>query len=240
MDERAGLTVVTWNAQGSHGLDIDAAASSLREFDAQLIMIQEIQRRQVGALRVALRMADARWRFKHWPVKVPAEGLGILSTQPLAEVRTAVLAHRWSLWNWRRRVAVECSVELGPRRVRFVDVHLGAGVPVAERVRQAHLLITRANGAVVIAGDLNAGPGSEELRAFAARGWTDAERGLHPGTPTPATNWPPGPRVSPPTQRLDYVLARDTVEVVEAFVPTDWEPWAALSDHLPVVTHLRV
>ncbi len=240
MNERAGLTVVTWNAQGSHGLDVEAVADALRAFDAHLILIQEIQHKQVGALRVALDAADARWRFKHWPVKVPAEGLGILSTLPVSEVRASVLAHPWAFWNWRRRVMVECSVALGERRVRFVCTHLGAGVPPAERVRQAHLVTARADGAVVIAGDLNAGPQSEELRALAATGWTDAERGLHPGTASPATNWQPGPRVAPPTQRLDYVLVRDSVEVIDAFVPTDWERWAGLSDHLPVVTHLRV
>ncbi len=240
MHERAGLTVVSWNAQGSHGLDIDAAAAALREFDAQLILIQEIQHRQIGALRVAMHAADARWRFKHWPVKVPAEGLGILATHPLAEVRVSVLAHRWGVWNWRRRVMVECAIELGSRRVRFVDVHLGAGVPETERVRQAHLVMDRAEGAAVIAGDLNAGPESEELRACAARGWIDAERRLNSHAESPATNWSAGTRVAPPTQRLDYILVRDPVEVVEASVPADWERWAALSDHLPVVTHLRI
>lgn len=240
MDERAGLTVVTWNAQGSHGLDIDSAAAALREFDAQLILIQEIQHRQVGALRVALHAADARWRFKHWPMKVAAEGLGILSTQELVSVRGWVLAHRWQVWNWRRRVMVECAIELGSRRVRFVDVHLGAGVPTAERIRQAQLVMNRAEGAAVIAGDLNAGPESDELRAFAARGWIDAERRLHAHAESPATNWKAGTRVAPPTQRLDYVLVRDPVEVVAASVPADWERWAGLSDHVPVVTHLRV
>jgi endonuclease/exonuclease/phosphatase family metal-dependent hydrolase len=240
MDERAGLTVVTWNAQGSHGLDIDAAAAALREFDAQLILIQEIQRRQLGALRVAMYAADGRWRFKHWPVKVASEGLGVLATQPLADVRGWVLAHRWEVWNWRRRVMVECSVELGSRRVRFVDVHLGAGVPVAERVRQAEMVMDRSGGALVIAGDLNSGPESAELAAFATRGWIPAEQRLTAHVETSATNWKPGTRIAAPTQRLDYVLVRESVEVVEVFVPSDWERWASLSDHLPVVTRLRL
>lgn len=240
MHERAGLTVVTWNAQGSHGLDIAAAAAALTTFDPHLILMQEIQRGQVGALRVAMQAADARWRFKHWPVKVPAEGLGILSMVPLAEVRESVLAHPWSFWDWRRRVMVECSVELGERRVRCINVHLGAGVPVEERVRQARTVCDRAAGAVLIAGDLNAEPHSEELREFGARGWQDAERILHAASRRPSTNWPAGPRVAGPTQRLDYVLVHDAVEVAEAFVPANWEDWAALSDHLPVVARLRV
>src|SRR3954471_18300059 len=94
MHDRAGLTAVGWKLQGSHGLDIGAAAEALHSLDAQLMLIQEIQHRQVGALRAAMGVADARWRFKHWPVKVPAEGLGVLSTLPLSEVRGSVLAHR--------------------------------------------------------------------------------------------------------------------------------------------------
>ena len=107
----AGLTVVTWNAQGSQGLDIDAAAAALAEFTPHLVILQEVQRRQVGALRAAMGARDARWRFKHWPVTVPAEGLGIISMDPLRNVRSHHLAHRWEAWNWRRRIAVRAKIE---------------------------------------------------------------------------------------------------------------------------------
>ena len=57
MDVPAGLTVVTWNAQGSQGLNIDAAA--LSEFTPHVVILQEVQRRQVGALRAAMHATDA-------------------------------------------------------------------------------------------------------------------------------------------------------------------------------------
>ena len=234
----AGLTVVTWNAQGSQGLDIDAAAVALAEVTPDVVLLQEVQRRQVGALRAAMGAIDARWRFKHWPVKVPAEGLGIISMYPLRRVRSHHLAHRWQAWNWRRRIAVRAEIELQDRVVPIVDVHLGAGVPTQERLRQVQSLLEIAGGASLIAGDLNAEPDSAELAEFANHGWRDAERRTHPDASGPATNWHAGPRVKPPTQRLDYLMVRDRVSVTDTSVPADWERWARLSDHLPLVARL--
>ena len=240
MGERAGLTVVTWNAQGSRGVNIALAAGALAELDPDVILFQEIQRGQLGALRVALSMIDARWRFKHWPIRVPAEGLGILARHPVVDAHAQVLAHRWQFWNWRRRIALHATLRVGERSVRVVDVHLGAGVDHDERTRQAREVLAHARGAVVIGGDLNAEPASQELDAFAMAGWTDAEARSRDGDGrSPATNWAPGPRTAAPTQRLDYLLVRDPTVVLDACVPVDWERWAALSDHLPVMTRLR-
>ncbi len=236
---RAGLTVITWNAQGSHGMNVPAVAAALMAHDPDLVLLQEVQRRQLGELHLALRATDARWRFKHWGVTIPAEGLGVVSMVPLDRVHHQVLAHRWQFWNWRRRVAIHFGVEVGGVLVRCIDVHLGAGVPHSERVRQARELLRAAPNAGLIAGDLNAEPGSHELSVFAEGGWRDAERRIHGDTARPSTNWAAGPRTQPPTQRLDYLLVPDAVEVLEAFVPDDWPTWALLSDHVPVVARLR-
>ena len=238
MDAPAGLTVVTWNAQGSQGLDIDAAANALAQFEPHLVILQEVQHRQVGALRAAMHATDARWRFKHWPVRVPAEGLGLISKFPLRSVRSHRLAHPWEAWNWRRRIAVRAEIEVAGRVVPFIDVHLGAGITEVERLRQIGLLLQIAGGTSLIAGDLNAGPDSAELDEFSQFGWRDAERRLHGDAPPSATNWHAGPRVKPPTLRLDYLMVRDRVSVTEAFVPEDWKPWALPSDHLPLVARL--
>src|SRR4051794_36444190 len=220
MDGPAALTVVTWNAQGSHRIDVARAADALAAFQPDVVLLQEIQRRQLGALGAALSMAGACWRFKHWPVRVPAEGLGILARHPLESARTQVLAHRWEPWNWRRRVAVLATLRVGGRQRRVVDVHLGAGVDHAERTRQVRALLEHARDADVVAGALSAGPASAELGVFATAGWEDAEaRRRAPGVPRASTNWPPGARTAPPTQRLDYLLVRDETEVLDASVP---------------------
>lgn len=240
MGGQAGLTVVTWNAQGSRGVNTALVADALAALEPDLVMFQEIQRRQLGALRAALSMIDARWRFKHWPVRVPAEGLGLLARHPVVEAHSQVLAHRWQFWNWRRRIALHATMRVGDRTVRVVDVHLGAGVDHDERTRQARAVLDHTRGVAVIGGDLNAEPGSRELDAFAAAGWCDAEVRHRNGVGrTPATNWAPGPRTAAPTQRLDYILVRDTTEVLHACVP-DWERWGVLSDHVPVVTRLAL
>ena len=135
---------------------------------------------------------------------------------------------------------MHATVRFDERPVRVVDVHLGAGVGHDERVRQARLLLDHARGVSIIAGDLNAQPGSDELELFAQSGWTDADARIRAlDAVGPSTNWPPGPRTTAPTQRLDYLLVRDTTVVLDACVPVDWVRWAVLSDHLPVMTRLR-
>ncbi len=221
-------------------MNVAVVAAALAEFEPDVLLLQEVQRDQLGALGSALQTTEARWRFKHWPVRVPAEGLGVLSQLPLVDVRVQVLAHRWSLWNWRRRIAVHVGVVVGDRMIRVVNTHLGAGVSAAERSRQAEALLEVATAARVIAGDLNAEPGAVELVPFGARGYVDAERSLHAGVPGSSTNWKLGPRDEAPTQRLDYLMVQPDVIVLTAFVPEDHQRWAPLSDHLPVIARLRV
>ena len=235
---QAGLTVITWNSQGNRGMDVAQVSASLGEYQPDLVLLQEIQRRQLRALGSAMAMPYARWRFKHWAVTVPAEGLGLLSRLPLDRVRTQVLAHPWQFWNWCRRVAVHFEVSTDGAVLRGANVHLGAGVSHDERARQARVLLGTTAGSELIGGDLNAEPDSVELQCCLDAGWRDAERRLHGLIPRPSTNWKPGPRTQAPTQRLDYLLVRDRVEVIEAFVPTDWRVWAPLSDHLPVIARI--
>ncbi|MGZ4677469.1 MAG: endonuclease/exonuclease/phosphatase family protein [Acidimicrobiia bacterium] len=231
------VTVVTWNAQGSNQPDLIAAAAALRALDPDVVLLQEVQRRQLATLAAAMG-CEHRWRFKHWGLTLPAEGLGILARGPIEHVGVRALAHRFAFWTWRRRIAVVAVTTVAGRRLAVVDVHLGAGVTHDERVRQVRALIAWARDPVVIAGDLNASPRSAELDVLAAAGWRDAERRTHPDTSPPPTNWPPGARTVPPSQRLDYVLVRDATRVEEAFVPDDWARWARLSDHVPVVARL--
>jgi endonuclease/exonuclease/phosphatase family metal-dependent hydrolase len=234
-----GLTVVSWNAQGSHRPDITAAAAALGELAPDVVLLQEIQHRQLRELAAAMDMPEYGWRFKHWGVRIPAEGLGVLARVPLIHLRSQVLAHPARCWDWRRRVALHCTVAVQDRGVRIVDVHLGTGVTGAERLRQIDALLAAAPLADLIAGDLNAFPRSKEMERFADSGWVDAERRLHPGSPPPATNWEPGPHDEPPTQRLDYVLLPEGVAVDAAWIPVDWARWGRLSDHVPVVVRAR-
>jgi endonuclease/exonuclease/phosphatase family metal-dependent hydrolase len=223
--------VVTWNLQGRERPDLDAVEEVLRGVSADVVLLQEVQRRDLRELRQRLGWAG-RWTFKHWPVLAASEGLAVLSPHPMGQVSRVVLAERYRFWSWRRRVAMVVDV----RGVRAVNTHLGAGVGDAERTRQAALTIEM--GGAMVAGDLNTSPGSSVLATYAAAGYADAWGLVHPDDHG-ATNWAPGPRDQPPTQRIDYVLVGGDLRVVGAELPADPVPLGALSDHLPLVVDVE-
>lgn len=227
------LRVVTWNLQGRERPDLVALAEWLTGADPDVVLLQEVQRRQVRRLAGLLGW-DHVWCFKHWPFPVPAEGLAVLSPQSVLDVSRRVLAHRWAPWSWKRRVAVAACVD----GVRFVSTHLGADVGDDERARQAELVAAMVPGGVV-AGDLNAAPGSIVLDRFAQAGFRDAWDELRPDD-AGATNWSPGPRAEPPTQRLDYVLVAAGLGLVDVSLPDDPVALGVLSDHLPLTATIAV
>lgn len=228
------MRITSWNLQGRQGLDLDAVASTLVRLDADVVVLQEVQRAQAAALADRLRWR-CRWWLKHWSIVHPPEGLAILSASPLADAARIHLAHRWRVWSWRRRIAV-LGVVGG---VTVVDIHLGAGVGGLERVRQARLVLAAVADTedVVIGGDFNAAPGSDVLAAFAAEGFRDAWKEIH-GSTDYATNWRRGVRSGPPGRRLDYVVIRGALTARDAMVgdaaAPDWTRLADLSDHAPI------
>ncbi len=230
--------ILTWNLQGRDGLDVDAVAAEVRRRRPDIVLLQEVQRRQASDLGEALGWAVA-WRFKHWPFVVAAEGLAVLTPLPPRAVRTKRLAGGMKFWSWRRRIAIAAVIDGPSGALTVVDTHLGAGVGDAERLRQARLVTKLVGtGVGVIAGDLNTHPGSIVLGTFAGDGFRDAWTDVHPNRPG-ATNWPPGPRTGAPTQRLDYVLLSAGLWATGAELPAsdepDFERYGRISDHLPLV-----
>lgn len=234
------IRVLTWNVQGRERPDLAAVAHVIRASGADVVALQEIQRGQ------ARRLADdlgwwVDWRFKHWSVVVPAEGLALLAAAPLSNIQRSHLAATWRFWSWRRRIAVAGTATTSEGAVRVVGTHLGAGVDDAERTRQAIVTTRMVRGAACVVGDLNAHPGSAVLAAYAEAGLRDAWSEVRPAEPG-ATNWRPGPRDGTPTQRLDYVLVTAGVEVVAVELPRHGEPgfegFGALSDHLPLLAEV--
>jgi Endonuclease/Exonuclease/phosphatase family len=91
-ERRVGITVLTWNLHGSAGPDLHDVGERLHAFGADVVALQEVQRRQVRTLARALRWMTAHWSFKHWPLCKPAEGLAVLSPHRLLDARTFVLS----------------------------------------------------------------------------------------------------------------------------------------------------
>lgn len=235
----ARVRVATWNLQGGNGLLVEDVATALREMDADLVLLQEVQPRQLRALRHRAGYPHAWWSFKHWPPRKRREGLGVLARGRVSHRSVQRLTHDERPWSWRRRIAQHGVCEVAAARVPFVNTHLGAGVTEDERLQQAYLLLRRRAPDALVGGDLNAAPATRVLAAFEHAGLHDTWHVSHPARPDPATNWAPGLRDVAPRQRLDYVLVPADVDVVDTEVPNDWRRWASLSDHLPVIATLE-
>jgi endonuclease/exonuclease/phosphatase family metal-dependent hydrolase len=229
------VRIVTWNLQGSKLRDLDGVAAKLVELDADVVCCQEIQRRQLRALRDHVG-PYAEWALKHWPVRAPFEGLGVMARIPIVQARRFAITRTVPWWSWRRRIALSIVLGTEAGLVRIVNTHLGSGVPDRVRARQARRILERVGGVDIVAGDLNVTPESHVLAEFEP--CVEAWERRHPGSPHPNTNWGHGPRAHPPIQRLDFVLVGPDLEVVDVQIPRRWETWAPLSDHLPVVVDL--
>lgn len=237
------LRVTTWNLQGRARPDLAAVADVLGELGADVILLQEVQRRQARQLAGRLGWTGVAWRFKHWPVVLPAEGLAVLTRHRADAARARALARRWTWWSSHRRIAVAADLDgpLGPLRV--VSTHLGAGVGDAERSRQAALVVDLAGTGLpsVIGGDLNADPRSAVLDRLGVAGHREAWTACRADAGAP-TNWAPGPRDGAPTQRLDYLFVDPDLEILDVTVPRFGEPgfdrFGPISDHLPVTATL--
>jgi endonuclease/exonuclease/phosphatase family metal-dependent hydrolase len=230
------MRVVTWNVQGSHLADLAAVASRLRQFDADIVCLQEVQRRQFRRVRASVGEFGL-WSFKHWGLRIPSEGLAIAARAPIVRNRAFSISRGESWFSWRRRIAQAVVIEFDGEFVRLVNTHLGAGVTDEERARQARRITAIAADLDLAVGDFNVHPDSGVLAEFTAL--RDSWSTRHPGVPSPNTNWHHGPRVAPPIQRLDYVMVSRAWRVIDVQIPTDWERWAALSDHLPVIVDLE-
>jgi endonuclease/exonuclease/phosphatase family metal-dependent hydrolase len=239
----APIRVLSWNVQGSRGLDIDAAARLVSAWQPDVVVLQEVQRRQASRLAAALDMTSHRWALKHWPVLHRAEGLAVLTWHRLVTCDGFTL-RRAAFWSWRRRIAVDVTVDTGDVVVRLLDVHLSPHGDRDGRLAEARTLIDRAGAAVpppVIVGDLNELPRQGAHAELVGAGWVDAWSRLHGDAPG-ATNWTAATRVgTPPSQRIDYVLAPSGSVVEDAAVLADpLDEIAALSDHLPVAATVRL
>jgi endonuclease/exonuclease/phosphatase family metal-dependent hydrolase len=258
------LVLTTWNLQGHRGVDVEAVAARVAELGTDVLLLQEVQRRQARGIARALGARSSGWTFKHWTGNVPAEGMAVMGvTRPAPMRRALAMTHRWRWWSYRRRIAQLAEVTLGGSsgsgtevKLRLVNVHLtphdaGGGL----RTRETGWLVGRfarsarsgeRNGGrapLVIAGDFNARPPDEVFGQLRAAGLRDAWSDAHGDDPDAGpTNWRDEPADVPPDQRLDYVWVSDGLAVEDVAVPAHGQDGFAqlprLSDHLPVTVTL--
>ena len=239
------VVVVSWNVQGSQGVDVEGVADVLSRVRADVIVIQEIQRRQARRLAKRLGITDLRWVFKHLPLNTWSEGLAVLTPHRLVHTDSFVLRRAW-FWNWRRRVGLAARIERGDDVFGVINVHLSPHDAGDERRREAHLVVERARSEPdlpLIAGDFNDLPGGPGYQVFTGSGWSDAWLiDKLDGIDGP-TNWTSGARRGrAPTQRLDFVFSPTAWTVADARVlaEPDLHDWFAdRSDHVPLLAEVR-
>ena len=243
------VVLTTWNLQGSHGLDVDEVVARVTASGTDVLLLQEVQRRQARAIARRLQARSRGWTFKHWPGHAASEGMAVMGVTRPAPLRRAVATtHRWRWWSYRRRIVQLASVRLasdGPV-LRLVNVHLSphdAGGQL--RAGEVTWLLRRAAAMAPVAmvGDFNAGPAAAVLKQLRDAGLRDAWADRHGDDPAIGlTNWSGQPADIPPHQRIDYVWVSGEVAVKDATVPvhgqSGFEQLPLLSDHLPVTVTL--
>ncbi|BBH66862.1 hypothetical protein ACTI_35470 [Actinoplanes sp. OR16] len=218
------LRVVSYNVHGLRD-DRPALTALVRELAPDVLVVQEAPRR-------------FRWREKcaalagECGLVVAGGGLPALGNLVLVSLRVNV--HRtWSLRypltpgrHMRGAAFVEASV-LGSARFTVTGSHLATDP--AERPTQADRWkseISEMSGPLIVAADFNEGPGGSA--------WRMIEDGLS-GNDKDIQTFP----ATLPSRRIDAIFVSPDVSI-EAYEIIDSERARRASDHLPVVTDLRL
>lgn len=244
------LTVVTWNLRGRSRPDVPGAARHLRAVGADVVALQEVQRRQAQALARELRAESLDWGFKHWPVVKPAEGMAVIGVTRSVDVHTVALSFRWRPFTSRRRICQVGWLEDAAGPITLANLHLSTGNAPLRQVEVGKVVqaVEAAGGPALVVGDLNERPNGPAIADLEAYGLRDTWAVTHPDTPERdgATNWNGWQPCTdkPPTKRIDYVMAAPQFAVGEVTVPRPGEPgfeaFACLSDHLPLAAAVEL
>lgn len=229
------LRVVAYNIKHGRGMDgqvdLERVAAVLRGLDADVITLQEVDRRtertgdvdQVAVLGELLGMRG--YHGAHRRYQGGEYGNAILTRLPALDVRTRPIPPAAG-----SALAVHELVVPAGRHgaLSIVSVHL-AGAPEERRAQADSLtsLFADAGHPVVLAGDFNARPGDLVLRALEER-WQVVPKDGDPNTfPSDA-----------PDREIDFVMftPQGAFEVVEHRVIDE----RLASDHRPILAVLRI
>lgn len=243
---RVAVTLATYNVRRCLGTDRtlspDRVAEVIAETSADIVALQELD---VGRLRsggvdqarfIAERLGFRASHF-HPSLRIEEEQYGdaVLTRDHSRLVKFGFLPGVRNLWPIEPRGAIWIEAVVDGARLQVINTHFGLGR--RERRAQAAALlgadwVGQCAAPYVVAGDLNSLPGGRVYRDFSAH-LRDAHAAGATGRPAPTF---PSRR---PLLRIDHVFVSDDIEVVGAAVMRS--PHARLaSDHLPLVTQLRV
>jgi endonuclease/exonuclease/phosphatase family metal-dependent hydrolase len=241
-DSKPTIRVLCYNihyGQGNDGVyDIQRLADVIKQHKPDLVAVQEVD---VGVERSS-RIHEAQllgeltgMSVRYGPTQHYQGGLfgnAILSRLPIVEVVIHPLPYTESTPErvTYPRGAIALTVR-GPNEklIRFVSTHFQHNVP-EDRVAEAaaiNQLFAGDDVPTILAGDMNAKPGSDPIRTLLEK-WTSTV-GDSPLPTAPSAK---------PTSRIDYIFYRPQAafELIEARVVD--EPMA--SDHCPVFAALKL
>ncbi|MFM8357688.1 MAG: endonuclease/exonuclease/phosphatase family protein, partial [Verrucomicrobiota bacterium] len=204
------LRVLTYNTHHGEGvdgrLDLERIARVIRDARADLVALQEVDRRahRTGGIDQSAeylrRTGRSGWYGAAMPFQGGEYGQVLLSRWPLAEPRVIRLP---GTPGREPRIAVTAVVEPpGWGRLRWTGLHFDASRADEDRWEQAGALLRELSGEAIpqlAAGDFNDPPESRVLQRFLGAGgaWEDTAGAA--GAPTvPA---------EAPRSRIDFVLA---------------------------------
>jgi endonuclease/exonuclease/phosphatase family metal-dependent hydrolase len=231
--DTARLTALTLNIHGgrtkSGVLDLERVATELRAWDADVLLLQEVDRGRDRSDRVS----QAAWLGDRlglgWAygatrrLRPGSSGNAVLSRFPVVDTRLRSLPRLPGLL---RRGLVQVTIEVDGREVDVISTHLDHVSPAARRAQAAAVagVVRRSDRPALLGGDLNTEPGLPPLIALDRAGLTDPWPviGSGSGLTVPAAD---------PRRRIDFVLADDS------FVPLTSEVLiSSISDHRAVRT----
>ncbi len=227
------LTVLSLNIHSGRTkageLDLGRIAAELRAWDADLVLLQEVdqgRRRTHGvdqSRSLARRLGYSHVYGPTRRFRPGSTGNAILSRWPVVDVGLRALPRESGAY---RRGLVRATVDVRGERIDVFSTHFDHASPRA-RLAQARAVVgtlQRSSRPVVLGGDLNAEPGMPAVRVLERGGLLDGWRfvGRDEGLTVPAAS---------PRRRIDYVLADESFEPVRSRVLVSF-----VSDHRAVIT----
>ena len=234
------VAVLTYNIyhgeDADGGSNLDAVAGIINSLKPDLVALQEVDNKttRVQGLDLTAELSQRtgmRGIFgKAMDYAGGEYGEAVLCRHPVVEIKNNPLPHSPKA---EPRAALEIQVELpGGERIVFVGTHLDHVRDPADRLMQAgriNELYADVDLPIILAGDLNAVPGSDPINLL-CRQWTCVD----PNDPQP-TFPSAGPR-----RKIDYILFKPgrrwkvlTTRVIDDKVTSDHCPFYAVLELLP-------
>lgn len=223
------FTLIAYNIRMGFGLDgrlsLDKIAGWAAARKPDVVLLSEVDRGWLlngGHDDLARIARGLGMRFYFAPAADPLWGDALLTNLPVKHVAS----HKLGKHDYPTGAQAQTIVlEVGGKEVGIVNTHLQA--PPGQAPEVVALVKDLAVGRpVILAGDLNTTHADPQMKVLEAAGLSDPLTALGDPPTSPADN---------PTQRIDHVLLTKGLTALRAEVPR-----VPYSDHLPVVTTLRI